>query len=154
MKRDWDLIRDMLLKIEKLPPSIDITQIIVADSFISQDWYAEIENKEDDERKELIKQKMQLINSHMKLLIEAGLIVGHCDPQECHIPNKFRNKQLSNYICYGVCLTWQGYDFLDVIRKSSKWDKICKTLTDKGIELTIDAIMALAKQWTMQIISG
>lgn len=37
MKRDWDLIRDIMLKIEELPKNIG-EKILVVDDFISEDY--------------------------------------------------------------------------------------------------------------------
>lgn len=143
-------MRKMLLKIEELPPSVNINKLVIAESFLGEDFLSDIVDKEFAERERLKQERIELVNSHMKLLIEAGLIVGHCEPQGSYFVDKFRKTQSIDYICYGVCLTWQGYDFLDTIRKDSTWKDICNMLRSKGVELTIDAVFFVAKKLTSQ----
>lgn len=44
---------------------------------------------------------------------------------------------------YVKCLTWKGYELIDVIRSQPVWDKIKSSALDNGLELTFDAIKLL-----------
>lgn len=65
MKRNWDVIRKILLKVESLPDEYSV--ILASDFEIDQETVA----------------------YHMRILIQAGLIEGECNaafsPAQCHI---------------------------------------------------------------------
>lgn len=69
----------------------------------------------------------QQVLYHVKLLLDAKLISG-----------KYYNDKLSKE--YGVILspslTWQGHDFIDILRDDSKF----KVLKDLGKNLSLDTI--------------
>ena len=43
-----------------------------------------------------------------------------------------------------IRLTWDGQEFVETIRPKKVWEKIKQYLSDKGVELTIDAIKMAA----------
>jgi hypothetical protein len=95
MKRDMDLIRDLLIGIEA-DPNLDGTQFLSPDN---QDNLGVIgigrfSNEE--------------IAYHLKMLIEAGLVDGKVGFQGMPLINK---------------MTWQGHEFLDNIRDAGIWGK-------------------------------
>lgn len=74
-----------------------------------------------------------LVAYHMELLISAGLIVGAC------------RTAVGAPWCYASQLTWDGHEFLDAIRRDTTWNKIKETAREKGLDLTLDAVKAIAK---------
>ena len=93
MKRDMDLVRDILLDVEtKGQPTVGEQTIDIA-----------IEGREIEE-----------VQYHLWLLVEAGLIDAHLttNPQ-VHTPTRVRLRRL----------TWQGHEFLDTIRDPEIWKK-------------------------------
>jgi Hypothetical protein (DUF2513) len=42
-------------------------------------------------------------------------------------------------------LTWAGCDLLDTLRSRPVWERIKTTASEKGIELTFDAVKAIGK---------
>lgn len=76
---------------------------------------------------------------HMRLMIEAnlatGAVVGMSAPAYVRLNR----------------LTWAGHELLDSIRKDTVWNKIKETARVKGVDLTVDALKAIAgmvlSQW-------
>lgn len=73
---------------------------------------------------------------HMVLLSEAGLIEGGGRPNGVVGAEPWR---------YATRLTWDGHDLLDKIRRDTVWNRIKTIARDKGIDLTVDAIKAIAR---------
>ena len=145
MKRDWDLIRDILLKVEDLFPTIT-QEVVIVDNFIDEKY-------KDTHSNEEVLALTQKINAHLKLLIEAGLIVGKCDHTvQYSLGKPFLSHQSAEYVCYCVCLTWKGYDFIEQIRNDSRWKKIYSFMIEKGAAFTIDTIMAVAQHTAKQFL--
>jgi len=137
MKRNWNLIRDILIELEELYPSLDST----GDSeefikFVSE--------------KSMPNYNPSDVSSHIKLLIEAGLIEGHCRNMATLYLSDYSQKQPVNYRCYGLCLTWAGYEFLDTIRDAQVWNKTVKAIKTGTKLFTVEAI----KQIATSIIGG
>lgn len=78
---------------------------------------------------------------HMWLLIDAGLVKGSCLDTG------------HGKVCRLRCLTWEGCEFLDNIRKDATWEKIKETAQQKGLELTFESVGAIAKSFLMHIFS-
>lgn len=93
MKRDFDLIRTILLEFEARPPS-----------------NIPLKFKHDDYDPEII-------NEHMVLLIEAGLLEGTL------LATTNSPKRASP-----VRLTWEGHDFIDSIKDPTLWEKAKKNV--------------------------
>lgn len=90
MKRDMDLVRELLLVIENdaMEPFAGLQQI------------------------EVQGQEPGVIDYHLSLMIDAGMIVGEIQP--------YLGGELSHFI-HG--LTWIGHDFLDSVRDPDIWAK-------------------------------
>ena len=75
-----------------------------------------------------------VVNYHMNLMIQAKLVEGQCVVNNAHVRS-----------CRVERMTWKGHELLDSIRQQSAWNRIKKAAMDKGVDLTLDAIMVLAK---------
>ncbi len=95
MKRDMDLIRKILLEVENAEYDLDISRF----SYLS-------ENKD-------------VINYHLEILIEHGLLKG------------FLHREFSGHIIGGTIegLTWEGQDFLEVVRDEGVWMRAKQTIS-------------------------
>ncbi|MGN8064912.1 DUF2513 domain-containing protein [Ralstonia sp. 22111] len=71
---------------------------------------------------------------HFRLLDEAGLIVSR----------ELRTGVFSPGSHTAIRLTWDGHEFLDKIRNDQFWNKVKKTLAEKGVSLGFDAIKTAA----------
>ena len=93
MKRDFDLIRIILLEFESRPPSN------IPLKFKHNDYDPTI------------------INAHMALLIEAGLLEG-----------SIHDQMSGPKYAFPIGLTWEGHDFLDSIKDPTLWEKAKKNV--------------------------
>ncbi len=127
MKRDWDLIRELLVCVEE---NRDLFESAPA----KPEWTVQSKSElsQDLEHYQLAHQRLF---GHAKLLVDAeyieGLKVIQSSGQSFHIARG------------NIQLTMAGHDLLDTIRSKGVWDKIKSTASEKGIELTFDAIKAL-----------
>lgn len=113
MKRDWALIRRLLEAIESDPAQV---AEVCPDSLPGFD--------------------SELVNYHIRLLSQAGLIESNCtggigDEQDW---------------CVAMALTWQGHEFLAMVRQASIWNRVRETARRKGIELSFEVITRLARE--------
>lgn len=71
---------------------------------------------------------------HMRLLIGAGLAYGvnGCRLGVCEY-------------CYLGSPSWEGHELLAAIRRDANWDRIKWVAADQGFDLTVDAIMLIAR---------
>lgn len=122
MKRDWDVVRLILIKLEELPDSLSTLTYI--------DFYADDRIKPDADLTELDGQ----VSYHMELLIEAGLVVGTMDDAVPLYAKEFHASRL----------TWAGHEFLDAIRSDTLWNKTKETFATKGLDMTFETIKAVA----------
>lgn len=122
MKRDWDVVRLILTKLEELPDSLSTLTYI--------DFYADDRIKPDADLTELDRQ----VSYHMELLIEAGLVVGTMDDAVPLYAKEFRAHRL----------TWSGHEFLETIRSDTVWNKTKESFATKGIDMTFDLIKTVA----------
>lgn len=128
MKRDWDLLRKLLVDIEEeRDPFADLPN---EPSWKDQD--------EDTYNKQL--EDYQAIEGrlfgHLELLVSSGYIDGL---------QLIRSLDGSlHYAKTNPRLTMAGHDLLDTMRSSVIWENIKETAKSKGIELTFEAIKALA----------
>ncbi len=113
MKRDWELIREILTELEKTQSSKACLRS------------NEVPNYDPD-----------AVAYQMKLLIQAGLIEG------------LRGRMH----CTAYSLTWDGHEFLDMIRSKPVWDSAAALLKEKGVEMSIDAFKTAAKIATQRIL--
>lgn len=106
MKRDMDLIRELLLKLEALP--------------IRQGGVVHITLDENDPGDDLRVEGFTIdqIEYHLNLIDEAGLIVGA------------GNRPMSGI--FFRSLSWEGHDFLDSIRDPEVWRKTKNSVKEVG----------------------
>ena len=111
MRRDWELIRVILKEIEQRSQRgrISVSRHLGALA-------------------------PEVVNYHLWLLIDAGLIKGTC-----------YGKPFVFYRCYGKALTWEGQGLLDRIRTDEAWNRVKKRLNEKGLELSYEAIVAAGR---------
>ncbi|TAW39328.1 DUF2513 domain-containing protein (plasmid) [Rhizobium leguminosarum] len=111
MKRDMGLVRDLLLQIEGF----------------DQGYGGDIENEVTDKKPEVVAE-------HLRLLLEAKLIVGDAVPDdECAFDHILPTR-----------LTWSGHDFSETVRDPEIWRKTKEgALSAKGF--TLDLLQDLAK---------
>lgn len=114
MKRNWDTVRRILLAVEQLP----------------------------DENSQIDSHELTGIDPveaayHMRLMRDAGLILGGC------------RDAIGPAWCYATGLTWAGHEFLDRIRSDTAWNRIKKTAREKSLDMSFDSIVALAK-WMVE----
>jgi hypothetical protein len=115
MKRDWDLIREVLIEVEAL-----------SDTQRVPFQYGTDPNADD---------AAKLRASHAALLLDQGYLTG----------KKIQFQERTWPMVAMPNLSWQGHDLLDTLRSKPVWDRIKTTAKEKGIELTFDAIKALGK---------
>lgn len=105
MKRDWDVILEVLTEIE-------------ADN-LNNLTYGELSSP--------------IRTRHAFLLRDAGFISG------------IDASTMDGKALLTPELTWEGHELLATIRSKPLWEKIKKAAQDKGIELSFDVVVALAK---------
>lgn len=118
MKRDMDLIRELLLKLEALPLRQGAIVHITLDE----------SDPEDDMRVDGF--TADQIEYHLNLIDEAGLIVGA------------DNRPMTGI--FFKSLTWEGHDFLDSIRDPDVWRVTKKGVMEVG-GFTFELVKDLAK---------
>ena len=115
---------------------------------LTKTYWAQLEGSPDDERLALLQQPLDLgdfvaqpatVNYHIWLLMQSGLIVGVCN----------HDYPRNGFVCYGVCLTWQGQEFLAEIRDDTRWRKIRAVLAEKSLDLSLEAVKAAAA-WVLK----
>lgn len=118
MKRDMDLVRDLLLKIEDGQRSFDLLTPEIAD-ILGEDGAGKMPREQAD-----------LIEYHLALLENAGLISIQA--------------KLSGAVWQIGQITWAGHDFLDTIRDPTIWRETKAGVTQAG-GFSLDLLKALAK---------
>ena len=111
MKRDMDLVRKILIKIEK-------------------DWgYEYLESSISNREIKIEGYSDSAVHYHLRIMVEAGLIT-------CIFPEG-DSHTLSTYIKYPPeIITWEGQEFLETIRKERTWEKLKK----EAVNLSFAAI--------------
>jgi hypothetical protein len=106
MKRNWDAIREILLRLEEAMPG---------EPPFSEDRASEAAYQLD-------------------LLIEAGLVTGPAAKASGPGSPPFA----------AMRLTWQGHEFLDVIRSDMVWQRTKRSFAASGLAMTLDLIRTVA----------
>lgn len=130
MKRDWDVVRLILTKLEELPDTLSTLTYI--------DFYMDERIKSDKDLIELDRQ----ISYHMELLIEAGLVVGTMSDAIPLYAKEFQAKRLTS----------AGHDFLDTIRSDTVWNKTKAIFITKGVDMSFDLIKKVAGSVTATLL--
>lgn len=111
MIRDFDLIRKILLEVQASPAG-------------ARPFSIEFPGEYDQ----------HVVNEHVELLIEAGLIKGKLV------------KALSGIVGMAIQgLTWEGHDFIQAAEKDAIWKKTFEIVKDKGGAITFDILKELLK---------
>jgi hypothetical protein len=129
VERDWDLLRKQLADIEK-------GNDVLAEVPDEPKWTDDLTQQDYERVVKECKVLEERIAGHLELLVDSGYVDGLTVVRGA-----------DNYISFGVHaprLTMAGYDLLDTMRSATVWEKIKSTASKKGIELTFDAIKALA----------
>lgn len=115
MKRDMDLVRELLLRLEPIPVRPGATLLYGHHPDLQVEGFTPPE-----------------INYHLELLRDAKLIRGSKDQPRLGSGIKFES------------LTWAGHDFLDSVRSPQVWTKTKEGAEAAG-GFTLDLIRDLAK---------
>ena len=115
VKRDWDLIQKILVKLEEKENS---TVPLAGIDSPDHDW--------------------DKVRVHLHILKQAGLVDGFRPmlPGKVGIDaNPYLDSDVRN-------LTWEGYEFLANIKSPEIWEKISSQAKEKGAELTLEFVKA------------
>ena len=111
MKRDLDLVRQVLLQIEALPAGPP----------------AQYRTSEIDD---------PVLLAHFELVIAAGLVNG-----------KIARSQGARGDVISISgLTWEGHEWLEMVRSQALWNEIKSSLLDNGGALTFELTKAVASK--------
>jgi len=116
MKRDWEIIRAILTKIE--------------DDVSFQKKFLDLS----DFNKATLDERY-VIAEHMRFLIDAQLVRGE-------MSQRLGVNVVSGFTARG--LTFAGHEFLDTIRNDTVWNKTKETFKIKGLDMTFDLIKTVA----------
>jgi hypothetical protein len=122
MRRDWDVIREILTALEERDPTSGGLRL--------QDFPAE---------------RAHTYSYHTELLLNRSLVSGNLS-QVIGNPSRATDFHLQH-------LTWEGHDLLDTMRSNAVWERIKTLSTEKGIELSFDAVKTLGKvalEWVLR----
>ncbi|WP_330985147.1 MULTISPECIES: DUF2513 domain-containing protein [Enterobacterales] len=129
MKRDWDLLRKMLVDVEE---ENDFFAALPAEP--QSDAYSHVElYLSEYERWEAA---CNYFYGHTELLLDSELITGI---QILSGGNGYHGFKLTS----GLRLTSKGHDLLDTMRTPVLWESIKSTAKKKGVELSFDAVKVL-----------
>jgi hypothetical protein len=109
MKRDLDLVRQLMLQIEALPAAPPV-----------QYRMSEIEDP--------------VLLAHLELLIEAGLVNGRIS----------RSQGTRGDVISVSGLSWQGHEWIEMVRSQSVWNEVKSAVLDGGGVLTFELTKAVA----------
>jgi len=118
MKRDWELIKEILTAIE--------------------------ENKVRIHWEQLDKDKQKIVLMHYDLLQESNLIINYKLQSDMDDDGKITYHP--NYIIQDVDspairMTMKGFDMLEVLRDQTLWNKILSKAKNLGVKLTYEYIL-------------
>lgn len=134
MPRDWDLVRAILLALEQLP---DFKSTLRPEDLKGYD--------------------APMVSYHLLLLKEAGLVeaVDASTLDWKHtITGLSGSQQYERAVkAIGLRLTWAGHELLDSIRSQPVWQGVKKGAREKGLDLSLDVIVMLAKKVIEALIS-
>lgn len=127
MKRDWDVIRDILLKIEN---EEDLFGSLPA----KPSWNNDLSVEENLKSEEVYLQVVNQLCGHLEILIESGYIDG---------VKVIRSSHSWSWGIFGPRLTMPGHDLLGTLRPVGMPQRLANFANERGVELTIDTIKAV-----------
>jgi hypothetical protein len=117
MKRDMDLVRDLMLKLEVLPTEEGC-----------EGRYVHVTS--DTEGVAIAGKTAEEIDFHLALILDAGFV----DGGDVNVVSGVAFRKL----------TWSGYDFLDTVRDAAIW-RDTKEGAKKAGGFSVDLLVALGK---------
>ena len=130
MKRDMDLIREILLAVEEL-------QNAWFNKHRESPLYRKLSNRYTPSQ----------IDHHLDILADSSLVMlKEGDYTEIY-PGSDMWEQSTN-----GRLTWQGHEFLDAARNEDRWNQAKKTISEKGGSLTFDILKVVLAQLARQTV--
>lgn len=131
MKRDWDLIRKLMVEIEEYP-HFHIDMPFNHETAADKLAYAS-----------------EIVDYHVTLLADAGLLLA---PKRESAPARIGGiRRWRADVVLG--LSWAGHEFLDTVRDDTIWEKTKKQLIGKGAELSFELIKQTALFFIKQHLS-
>lgn len=124
MKREWDLIREILIEVEELS----------SEERKRKSFSCNSQQKEDAATIKI---------EHIKLLRTSGFLSGEA---KTSISGTW---SLSN-----PELTWEGHELLEKMRSAPLWERIKEMATQKGLEMTFDVIKKFAEPALSSLLNG
>ncbi len=121
MKRNWETIRELLVKVEECTLPTDKVRL----------------NCFPEER-------AVEVSYHMALLIEAGLVKGEV--------NQTIGPEVKDFFVQR--LTWEGHEFLDVIRSDTVWQKTKNAFCEQGVSMTFELVADVAKKMALKLMKA
>lgn len=119
MKRDWDLLRNLLINVEE-----------------ERDLFSGLDDGYEDLEEEQQQKEYAILLGHLELLTTNGFIK---DVEVLRTVGGFAGMSLDT-----PYLTMAGHDLLDTIRSATIWESIKATAKKKGIELSFEAVKVLS----------
>lgn len=124
MKRDMDLVRDLLLRLEAIELPVGAsTHITGKEPGLAVDGYSS-----------------EQIEYHLILLRDAGLV-------------RTAGSQPAVGIGF-TGLTWEGHDFLDAARNETVWQSTKKTILEKGGGMALEVVKAVLVETAKRYVLG
>lgn len=74
-----------------------------------------------------------VINYHVYIMEQGGLLSGTALKSQASIIPRF----------VGICLTWQGHEFLDAARDETRWRKAINIVQNQGNSVTVGVLIQL-----------
>ncbi len=128
MKRNWEIIREILLKLEASTSSSANLNANHLDAYPFQD----------------VAYNMQLLNGSERKCIEAEIR---------EVWNDEENEKQFDF-ARASKLTIIGHDLLDTIRSESIWSKIKEKAKSSYVEMTIDFVLIAGEKYFEELASG
>ena len=117
MKRNWDVVRDILLTVSESTDHRDLS------------WMRSVEKNYEIENDELM--------YHIKMLIDGGILGGEVEKYPGH----------AEQVSYeGLTLTWEGNDLLDSICDEGVWKNVKERLSKVGGGASVEILKVMAKK--------
>lgn len=122
MKRDMDLIRDLLLAAEAMPADHQYFGNEIAPAGVAGD----------------------IVAGHLQLLIEADLLKGKFTQ---YLSGEFSPE---NALIIGI--PWAGHELIDTIRSETVWSRTKERLASVGGTVSIEILKTVAKSVTKDLL--
>jgi len=116
MKRNFDLIRRIMVHVEKVPPNHFVDEVSL--QYLSDEYGQEI------------------VLQHVKLLMEENFLKGKIHQNHNDVIDKIRITEI----------TWKGHDFIEAAQDDSIWNKAKETVLKPTVSITFSLLLEWLKQ--------